>query len=213
MTPEHIWGECEVLPCPDHEPVIEPINPEAFARVSWPVKHCPSQKAHIEPHIWGYVEMWGKHANPGNSFLCPGKMMEAELSKLLFEAREQVDMWADVVEAKGGKPASHARSVVERIDAYRRRRGWSPDGFGGESAGVGKAELSKILFGKHMVAYVAAQLGTVRAWRCQNCLGVWPKWKDISGPCEPPSHEERLYGGKVTPSTDEHPGQGVVPPQ
>ena len=57
----------------------------------------------------------------------------AELSRLLFEAREQIDMWADVVEARVGKPANYTRSLVERIDLYRAARGWNPDGFGGES--------------------------------------------------------------------------------
>lgn len=35
----------------------------------------------------------------------------------------------------------------------------------------------------HFVAYVAAQPGTKRAWRCRNCSGVWPRWADISGSC------------------------------
>jgi hypothetical protein len=35
----------------------------------------------------------------------------------------------------------------------------------------------------HLVAYVAAQPGTERAWRCQRCPGVWPRWADISGGC------------------------------
>lgn len=35
----------------------------------------------------------------------------------------------------------------------------------------------------HLVAYVAAQPGTVRAWRCKLCPGVWKRWAEISGPC------------------------------
>lgn len=59
--------------------------------------------------------------------------MSAELSRLLFEARESIDMWADVVESRAGEPATYERSLVNRIDAYRARQGWNPDGFGGES--------------------------------------------------------------------------------
>jgi hypothetical protein len=55
----------------------------------------------------------------------------ARLSRLLFEAREQIDMWADVIEARGGYSAV-TRAVRDEIDAYRAERGWSPNGFGGE---------------------------------------------------------------------------------
>jgi hypothetical protein len=56
----------------------------------------------------------------------------AHLSKMLFEAREQVEMWADVVEARTGLRATHTRRVIAEIDTYRAEQGWSPDGFGGE---------------------------------------------------------------------------------
>jgi hypothetical protein len=59
-------------------------------------------------------------------------MGEAELSKLLFLAREELEMWADVVESETGKPADSTRRVIEGIDAYRQERGWSPHGFGSE---------------------------------------------------------------------------------
>lgn len=55
-----------------------------------------------------------------------------ELSRLLFEAREQIEMWSDVVEGRSGKPSRYTRDLVKRIDLYRAERGWSPDGFGGE---------------------------------------------------------------------------------
>lgn len=55
-----------------------------------------------------------------------------ELSRLLFEAREQVAMWADVVRRNGGADTSKADEVRDALDAYRARRGWNPDGFGGE---------------------------------------------------------------------------------
>lgn len=59
-------------------------------------------------------------------------MWDAELSKMLFEAREAVEMLADMVEHRTGQPSRHERDLVARIDSYRARRGWSPHGFGGE---------------------------------------------------------------------------------
>lgn len=56
----------------------------------------------------------------------------AKLSRLLFDAREQIEMWADVVERGTGQPADHLRRLVAEIDAYRAEHGWSPHGFGGE---------------------------------------------------------------------------------
>lgn len=55
------------------------------------------------------------------------------LSAMLFDAREQIEMWADVVESRTGQPAEHARRLVAEIDGYRAERGWSPNGFGGEA--------------------------------------------------------------------------------
>lgn len=58
---------------------------------------------------------------------------DARLSRLLWDAREQVDMWADSVERRSHPGAGHApRRVRDELDAYRAHRGWSPDGFGGE---------------------------------------------------------------------------------
>jgi hypothetical protein len=54
------------------------------------------------------------------------------LSKLLFEAREMIDMFGEVVEERTGNPAPECRRVRDEIDAYRAERGWSPHGFGGE---------------------------------------------------------------------------------
>jgi len=56
---------------------------------------------------------------------------EALLSKLLFEAREAVEMYADIVAAEV-KESEYLRRLVREIDAYRTERGWSPSGFGGE---------------------------------------------------------------------------------
>lgn len=58
----------------------------------------------------------------------------ARLSKLLFEAREGLEMWADSVEARLGGTPHYARDLVRQIDAYRAERGWNPHGFGGESS-------------------------------------------------------------------------------
>lgn len=56
----------------------------------------------------------------------------AELSKLLFEARELVEMFADVTERRTGREDGWSRRVVIEIDSYRAGRGWASDGFGGE---------------------------------------------------------------------------------
>ncbi len=58
----------------------------------------------------------------------------ARLSKLLFEARELVEMWADVVESRTMRPAEYPRRIVAEIDAYRAERAWSPNGYGSENA-------------------------------------------------------------------------------
>lgn len=62
----------------------------------------------------------------------PQRRDDVILSRLLFEARESVEMLADIVEGQEGKPATHQRDLVARIDDYRFESGWSPDGFGGE---------------------------------------------------------------------------------
>lgn len=53
------------------------------------------------------------------------------LSRMLFEARERVEMTADVIEASG-KQDAWGRQLVNDIDEYRAARGWSPHGFGDE---------------------------------------------------------------------------------
>lgn len=57
----------------------------------------------------------------------------ARLSRLLFEARESLEMWADVVEARTSRADEYTRGLVARIDGYRAGRGWSPHGLGGEA--------------------------------------------------------------------------------
>ena len=51
-------------------------------------------------------------------------MSETELSRLLFEEREHVEMLSDVVERQVGRRDTHAVSVVRRLDEYRAQRGW-----------------------------------------------------------------------------------------
>lgn len=57
---------------------------------------------------------------------------QQQLSKMLFEARELIDMFGDAVEARAGKADTWARRVRDEIDAFRRSFGWNDDGFGGE---------------------------------------------------------------------------------
>jgi hypothetical protein len=57
----------------------------------------------------------------------------ARLSKMLFTARESVEMLADIVERRMVQPDKHNRRLVAEIDAYRAERGWNPHGFGGET--------------------------------------------------------------------------------
>lgn len=56
----------------------------------------------------------------------------ARLSKLLFEARELIDMWNAVIKGQTGQDDGWSARVRDEIDAYRAERGWSPHGFGGE---------------------------------------------------------------------------------
>lgn len=56
----------------------------------------------------------------------------ARLSKLLFDAREAAEMYADMVQRQAGRDSAFLRKLVADIDAYRGEQGWSPDGFGGE---------------------------------------------------------------------------------
>jgi hypothetical protein len=53
-----------------------------------------------------------------------------ELSRLLFEAREQISMWGDVVENRVGRRDPYVDELVKRIDEFRAAQGWDPNGFG-----------------------------------------------------------------------------------
>lgn len=61
------------------------------------------------------------------------KYDDADLSKLLWDAREIASMYGDVVQGMTGSTDNWIADTVERIDAYRASRGWSPSGYGGES--------------------------------------------------------------------------------
>lgn len=63
----------------------------------------------------------------------PVRTEAAELSALLFEAREIISMFTDIVELRTKQRDRWSRRVVADIDAYRSERGWSPHGFGGET--------------------------------------------------------------------------------
>lgn len=64
----------------------------------------------------------------------PNAEENRRLSALLFRARESIEMWADVVEARTGQADNYNRQFVRAIDDYRAEHGWSPHGFGGEAA-------------------------------------------------------------------------------
>jgi hypothetical protein len=53
-----------------------------------------------------------------------------ELDALLWDAREQIAMWGDVVAHRFGRRDPSVDRVRDRIDDFRARRGWSPDGPG-----------------------------------------------------------------------------------
>jgi 2-phospho-L-lactate transferase/gluconeogenesis factor (CofD/UPF0052 family) len=57
---------------------------------------------------------------------------KASLSKLLWDSRELVSMFGDVVDSRIPGDSTWAKRLVKEIDAFRSAQGWSPDGFGGE---------------------------------------------------------------------------------
>jgi hypothetical protein len=56
-------------------------------------------------------------------------MQRGELSRLLFEARDIIDMFGDMVERQSGQSDPWSRRVRDEIDAYRAEQGWPSDGF------------------------------------------------------------------------------------
>jgi GntR family transcriptional regulator len=60
----------------------------------------------------------------------PPALDPVAVSRLLFEARELVEMFADVIKGGTGKDDVWCRRIVTEIDLFRARQGWSPDGYG-----------------------------------------------------------------------------------
>lgn len=58
---------------------------------------------------------------------------DAELSRMMFSAREYLDMYGDMMRTWGVDPTTGPHRIRDEIDAYRVSRGWNPDGFGGEA--------------------------------------------------------------------------------
>jgi hypothetical protein len=71
-----------------------------------------------------------------------GGEVDKQLSRLMFEARELISMFNDIVENQAGKADAWTRRVRDEIDEFRREHGWSANGFGGEGEPVEKPEPS-----------------------------------------------------------------------
>lgn len=68
-------------------------------------------------------------------------MTEAEdHSKLLWDARESLNMFADMVEGSTGRIADRERDLIRQIDEFRTANGWNPNGFGGEGTPLNKMQ-------------------------------------------------------------------------
>lgn len=82
---------------------------------------------HVEEceEITGYDHMNGDHE-------CGCTNESARLSRMLFEAREAIDMYGDITASQTGKESEWLRRIRDEIDQYREDQGWSPHGFGGE---------------------------------------------------------------------------------
>ncbi len=56
-----------------------------------------------------------------------------ELSALLVRCQGQLEMWADVVESRVNYRSEQLDDLIERVESYRKLRGWGPfPNFGGE---------------------------------------------------------------------------------
>lgn len=56
----------------------------------------------------------------------------ARLSKMLYESREAIEMFSDMVEIRLGERDKYLDGIVRNIDEFREEKGWNPSGFGGE---------------------------------------------------------------------------------
>lgn len=61
-------------------------------------------------------------------------LTDAELSRLMFAARETIGQYAELVGELHPRESASKRALAlcGEIDAYRVSRGWDPNGFGGE---------------------------------------------------------------------------------
>jgi hypothetical protein len=64
--------------------------------------------------------------------MLPDQAERRALSSVLFRARENLSMLADICSLRGtGQPQELERLIAE-IDTFRAAQGWDPDGFGKE---------------------------------------------------------------------------------
>lgn len=80
---------------------------------------------------WG-ADSHGRCRKDGCPCACHAEVRR--LSRMLWSARESLDMLADLVEISLDEPDTNTRELIAEIDAYRTDRGWSPNGFGGETS-------------------------------------------------------------------------------
>lgn len=57
----------------------------------------------------------------------------ARLSKMLWDVRELLSMYGEHLEYSTGKKDQWIDRTLKEVDEYRAEKGWSPDGFGGET--------------------------------------------------------------------------------
>lgn len=119
-----------------HDPRVSTLLRYAAAiGVSVDIVISPSGVCHDCGHPKHGVDDCGEvvgydHINGDHECGCAGA--SARLSRMLFEARELIDMYGDVVASQTGKESEWVRRVRDDIDQYREDQGWSPHGFGGE---------------------------------------------------------------------------------
>jgi hypothetical protein len=121
------------------------IDPGEFAR-----EHYPELRGQFVPAgeliAWLFLHHEHDSAHNEEPFVYSGELDDwvrenartlddqpARLSRILFQARENLEMWADVVRSRAGRGDSSLAALIGEIDDYRSERGWNVDGFGGES--------------------------------------------------------------------------------
>lgn len=56
-----------------------------------------------------------------------------DLSRLLYDAWDLLDMYGDLINDRTGGRDPHIDRTRDELAAYRATRGWSSNGYGGES--------------------------------------------------------------------------------